>query len=95
MKRMLALLLLLTGTLTAQNKGQDVPADVELLRDVDYGTGGGRTLKMNILRPKTPPKGLLPVVVYIYGGGWRAGSRAAGIGPLSALAQKGYFGASI
>jgi acetyl esterase/lipase len=46
---------------------QPLPDDVELLRDVEYGKGGGWSLKMHILRPKTPPREPMPVVVWIHG----------------------------
>jgi acetyl esterase/lipase len=68
---------------------------VDLIRDVEFGTGGGRALKLNLLRPKAMPKEPLPVVVFIFGGGWKAGNRGAGIGPLSRLVEKGFIGASI
>ena len=71
------------------------PPDVEVVRDVEFGKGGDRALKLHLVRPKSLPKEPMPVVVYIYGGAWRAGSRDAGVRPLTRLAQKGYFGASI
>ena len=71
------------------------PPDVEVVRDVEFGKGGDRALKLHLVKPKSPPKEPMPVVVYIYGGGWKAGSRDAGVRPLTRLAQKGYFGASI
>jgi acetyl esterase/lipase len=85
MKTLLALVLILA----------QAPPDVDIVRDVEFGKGGERALKMHLVKPKTPPKEPMPVVVYIYGGGWKAGSRDAGIRPLSRLAAKGYFGASI
>jgi len=84
MKACLAFVLLLQAT-----------PDVDIVRDVEFGKGGERTLKMHLVKPKTAPKDPMPVVVYIYGGGWKAGSRDAGLRPLTRLAQKGYFGASI
>ncbi|MBI3854907.1 MAG: alpha/beta hydrolase [Planctomycetes bacterium] len=69
--------------------------DVEVIRDVEFGTGGGRALKLHLLRPRTMPKEPLPVVVYVYGGGWKAGNRNAGIAPLTRLVEKGYIGASL
>ncbi len=80
------------GILMAQDK---VPADVEVVRDVEFGQGGGRALKLNIVRPKAPPAEPMPVVVYVYGGAWRGGTREAGVRPLLPFARKGYFGASI
>jgi len=75
--------------------GPQVPPGVELIRDIEFGTGGGRALKMHLLRPKDLPKEPMPVVVYVYGGAWKAGNPNAGIGPLSRFVAKGYIGASL
>jgi acetyl esterase/lipase len=100
----IAFRLLLVGALAAglmgvpqgsAQKAFQVPDSVELLRDVEYGKGGDRPLKMHILRPKTTPKEAMPVLVWIHGGGWQAGSKDSGIGRLSPYAQRGYFCASI
>jgi len=93
MRPILAALLL--ATLQQRPPQAPIPPDVEVVRDVEYGTGGGRPLKMHLVRPKSPPAGPMPVVIYIHGGAWRAGSRDAGVRPLARLAQRGYFGASI
>jgi acetyl esterase/lipase len=69
--------------------------EADIVRDVEYGTGGGRPLKMHLVKPKSPPKDPMPVVVYIHGGGWQGGSRDGGVRPLSRLAARGYFGATI
>ena len=72
-----------------------VPEDLELIRDVVYGKGGDKELKLDILRPKQPPAEPMPVVVYIHGGAWKAGSKA-GMPPLcNRLAQQGYFCVSV
>jgi acetyl esterase/lipase len=67
----------------------------EVVRDVVYGHGGSRALRMHLVKPKSPPPGLMPVVVYIHGGAWRSGSKEGGLPLLKDLARKGYFGASI
>ena len=51
-----------------------VPEGVEVLRDVVVGTGGGRRDDADIARPKSPPAGLMPAVIWIHGGGWTSGS---------------------
>ena len=72
-----------------------VPEGLEFLPDVVYGKGGGKDLKLDILRPKQAPAGPMPVVVYIHGGAWKAGSKS-GMPPLcNRLAQQGYFCASV
>ncbi|HLG10667.1 MAG TPA: alpha/beta hydrolase [Dehalococcoidia bacterium] len=72
-----------------------IPPSVELIEDVEFGTGGGRPLRLHILRPKQPPAGRLPVVVYVHGGWWRAGSRDTALPRLIPLAGQGYFCAAV
>jgi acetyl esterase/lipase len=81
---------------SAQDKpaAPKLPESVELVRDVEYGTGGGRPLKMHILRPKLTPREVMPVVVWIHGGGWQGGNKESGIRLLAPFAERGYFCAS-
>ncbi|MDW8026457.1 MAG: alpha/beta hydrolase [Armatimonadota bacterium] len=74
---------------------QPVTLDVEILRDVPFGKGGGRTLTMHIIRPKEKPEKPMPVIVWIHGGAWLGGSKDSGIPQLIPFARRGYFGASI
>lgn len=80
----------------AQEKQKfQLPAGVEVLRDVEYGKGGERPLKMHILRPKEASKEAMPVVVWIHGGAWSAGTRDGGVPRLASFAERGYFCATI
>lgn len=72
-----------------------VPEDLEFLPDVEYGKGGERSLKLDILRPKKAPAQPMPVVVYIHGGAWRGGNKAGMPGLCNRLAQQGYFCVSV
>jgi acetyl esterase/lipase len=72
-----------------------IPDDVQLTSDVEFGKGGGRALKLDILRPKDTPKDRMPAVIFIHGGGWRGGRKEVGIQRLIPLAQHGYFCATI
>lgn len=92
-----ALLAVLFGSLPAGSAQQPIqlPETVELLKDVEYGKGGERALKLHILRPKTAPKDAMPVLVWIHGGGWQGGSKDSGIGRLAKYAERGYCCASI
>ncbi|HLF72629.1 MAG TPA: alpha/beta hydrolase [Dehalococcoidia bacterium] len=70
----------------------DIPAGVELVRDVEFGTGGGRPLKLHIVRAENrEPGARTPAIVYVHGGFWRAGSKETGLERLIPLAQRGYF----
>jgi len=73
----------------------NVPDDVQVLRDVEFGRGGGRPLRMDIYRPKAPPEEPMPAVIWIHGGAWRQGDKESGGPRLVPLVQHGYFGASI
>jgi acetyl esterase/lipase len=75
--------------------GRPLPPGVEVVRDVVYGKGGGRSLTLDILRLKESAKASQPVVVYVHGGGWSGGSKAGAPPLLAALAQRGYFCATI
>jgi acetyl esterase/lipase len=72
-----------------------LPDNVELRRDVVYGKGGGRDLKLDLFLPKTGT-GPRPGIVYIHGGGWSGGNRGAFQRQAAHLASKrGYVGACI
>lgn len=71
------------------------PEGVELRRDVEYGTGNSRPLRMHILLPKAESKTPRPVVVWIHGGGWQGGHRDSGLPRLLPLVKQGFVGASI
>ncbi len=70
------------------------PREIELTRDVVYGTGDDIDLHLDIARPKdiTTP---LPCVVVIHGGGWRAGDKSNHIGHIEAFARDGFVSATI
>ncbi|MDQ3654811.1 MAG: alpha/beta hydrolase fold domain-containing protein, partial [Chloroflexota bacterium] len=61
--------------------------------DIPYGTGGGRTLLMDVLRPDVPPHPARPAVIWVHGGGWRGGVRDPH--PNRMLAERGFVTASI
>jgi acetyl esterase/lipase len=79
----------------AETPAPGVPGDVELQRDVTYGKGDEVVLKMDIYRPRTLPREPLPVIVYVHGGGWSAGSKDQSADKLVPFVQRGYCGVSI
>ena len=70
-------------------------ADVEFTPDVVYGNGGGEELKLDVARPKSSDATKLPGVVFIHGGAWRAGSRAAHHDDIRRLAGLGFVAATV
>jgi acetyl esterase/lipase len=69
-------------------------AEIVVEKDIVYGTGGGKDLKLNLARPEHP-NGLLPAIVYIHGGGWQGGSREMYRSDIEQAAKRGYVAVTI
>src|SRR5438552_18923591 len=66
-----------------------VPDNVERQADIAYAKYGERELRLDLYLPKPRPAGLIPGIVVIRGGGWRAGDKQ-GFAPIAAgLAARG------
>ena len=59
-----------TNTVNAAN-----PAAPRTLKDVEYAHPGLKSLLLDLTVPANPEKKKLPVIVFIHGGGWAAGSK--------------------
>ena len=53
-----------------------VPEQVEVRRDVEFGRGGDRALRLDLYSPAGKPKGPRPGLIFIHGGAWRGGKRS-------------------
>ena len=85
----LALFLLLFGGSPAfAQKDPVVPDTVTWERNVEYTNPDNQHLQMNIARPKGD--GPFPAVLFIHGGGFRAGSREGYNAQIIRMAEKGY-----
>lgn len=74
-----------------------VPPEIEALRDLSYADTDNPRQKLDLYLPKAR-KGdkPLPVLVFIHGGGWRAGDKSGGIGNIARFVQSGeYAGVSV
>ncbi len=96
-RRLTSILALLTLSLTAQAaekpKAQPMlPPDAQVLRDLEYVPGGHERNKLDLYLPAGADHPL-PVVVWIHGGGWRAGSKDRC--PAVGLLRKGFAVASV
>ncbi len=56
-----------TGRLKLLSPAVSLPAEVELIEDIEYGKVGKRTLKLDLYKPKKIEK-LVPGLVFIHGG---------------------------
>lgn len=84
---------------TAQRRGGPTPPGVAAHRDLAYVPGGHERQTLDLFLPDRPAGGEgaepLPVVIWVHGGGWRAGSKA-NCPPLRAgFVQSGYAVASV
>ncbi len=71
------------------------PANITAVRDLNYAGTEEPRQTLDIYVPKTPPAKPLPLLVFIHGGGWEAGSKNDA-GAIYALINDGAFiGASI
>lgn len=71
-----------------------LPANVEMKKDVVYATIGSRPLVADLFLPRDGA-GPFPAVVYVHGGGWSAGNKAAFHRQAAFMAEKGFVGACI
>lgn len=76
----------------AEKPDADVPADVRAMRDIEYAKVDGKPLLLDVFVPRRADKPM-PVVVWIHGGGWRAGSKERC--PTIPLTARGYGVVSI
>lgn len=81
----LVLLVLITPT--------TVRAQVRFVKNVTYGKGGNRDLKLDLAIPQG--KGPFPVLVCLHGGGWVSGHRGQMENTIRSVASSGYVGITI
>jgi acetyl esterase/lipase len=77
---------------TPPRKLVPAPEGVEVLRDITFSTVDEQELQLDLYRPKKA-SGMLPVVVWVHGGGWKNGSKDRC--PAAWLAAHGFTVASI
>jgi acetyl esterase/lipase len=99
MRTLALLFMLLLPVAEAQNISQSspaprpaVPPNVRVLRDLAYVPDGTARQKLDLYLPQAPGPAR-PLVAYIHGGGWKAGSKDHC--PAIALVGRGYAVASI
>ncbi len=67
---LLSIALVLSGASASARLG----APVRVIRDIEYRRAGGERLRLDAYLPSDP--GGRPAIVFIHGGGWRAGDKA-------------------
>jgi len=69
------------------------PNSVKIVRDIPYVPGGDPAQKLDLYLPEQPSDKPLPLVIWIHGGGWEAGSKDGCY--FQFLVGQGYAAASI
>lgn len=85
---------LLAISLNASAADPVVPENVLFERNIEFANPDGQHLQLNIARPKNAT-GLMPAVVCIHGGGFRAGSREGYNKLCLTLAENGFVAATV
>ncbi len=76
------------------NLEPEIPADIEEFKNIEYKNVNGKSLQLDIYKPKnlTEPA---PLLVFVHGGGWKGGKRSDYLVYLVDYAKKGYITATV
>lgn len=58
-----------------KKKMPKIPEGVKVIRDIEYASPNGISLKLDLYLPEKPTTENLPVVMWVHGGGWKNGSK--------------------
>jgi acetyl esterase/lipase len=84
-----------TKPATSPAKASALPPGVRVVRDVHYGDAAGNSNLLDLYLPAKASDSPLPLVVYIHGGGWRAGDKGSPCIHAAFMVEQGYAFASI
>jgi len=76
------------------NLTPDIPSDIEEIKNIEYKNVNGKSLQLDVYKPKGN-KNNAPLLVFIHGGGWKGGNRADYLVYLIAFAKRGYVTATV
>lgn len=76
------------------NTTPEIPSEIEEIKNIEYKNIDGRSLQIDLYKPKNSVKDL-PLLVFIHGGGWSGGQRSDYLVYLVAFAKKGYMTATV
>ncbi|MCX6226326.1 MAG: alpha/beta hydrolase [Bacteroidia bacterium] len=76
------------------NKTPAIPENIEEIKNIEYKNINGKSLQLDIYRPKNLNKPA-PLLVFIHGGAWKGGNRADYLIYLVDFAKRGYITATV
>jgi acetyl esterase/lipase len=71
-----------------------IPDDIEEIKNIEYGNIDGKSLQLDIYKPKNLTRPA-PLLVFIHGGGWKSGQRSDYMVYLIPFAKQGYITATV
>jgi acetyl esterase/lipase len=74
---------------------REVPPSVTEIKNLTYVRYGNRALQLDLYLPKNKIRQKNPAIIFIHGGGWRAGYRTNFTPFAIAMAERGYAAATI
>jgi acetyl esterase/lipase len=81
---------------TGSGQGQQEHPDCRTVENLDYTGAGNQRQTLDLFLPREQSDKLRPLLVYIHGGGWRAGSKEGAFRRLQPLLEgSGFAGAAI
>jgi acetyl esterase/lipase len=85
-----AVLLLFHTTLIAQQPGSSIPPGIEAKLDLSYAATDNPRQRLDLFLPKERDAAKkLPVLVFVHGGAWQAGSKEQGRGQVMRFVREG------
>ncbi len=90
----LAFLFVASASPAMAQKDPPVPDTVTFEKGIEYTNPDNQHLQLNMARPKTGD-GPFPTVLFIHGGGFRAGNREGYNAQIIRMAEKGYIGVTV
>lgn len=83
-----------TGMEKIVNLTPEIPAGINVIRNIEYKNTSGKSLQLDMYIPDTLKKPA-PLLVFIHGGGWRSGKRSDYLVYLIDFARRGYITATV
>lgn len=85
--------ILLAANVYAQNRRRPFtpPENITYLSNIPYADTDNPRQMLDLLIPKEPKSSPLPVIVFIHGGAWRAGSKESALWKLRRFAESGNY----
>jgi acetyl esterase/lipase len=76
------------------NLEPEIPSDIEEFKNIEYKNVNGKSLQLDIYKPRDIIEPA-PLLVFVHGGGWKGGKRSDYLVYLVDYAKKGYMTATV